>query len=240
MDALATREIQVEPRYQMQNADFAIRDVYDAAVELITNADDRYWWLKDEPGSVPGERAGIIEIEVERRRKGQPDTFRVRDFADGMTSEDMDDKISRRGGLVSGMESGRNVRGTNSRGAKDIAALGDVTFESIKDARYHKCHLHRNKFTPYHSEPVTEKVREALGIPEGTGTVVTIECQAAATKRMPQHKKLVEAARDERLAGGCLSARSIAERFGGPTSCWTGPRVGAGQVRPSRHGDLPC
>ncbi len=183
MDALATREIEVEARYQMQNANFAIRNIYDAAVELITNADDRYCLLE-----VPG----IIEIEVERKRKGQPDTFVVRDFADGMTSEDMDNKISRRGGLVSGMENGRSVRGTNSRGAKDIAALGDVTFESIKDGRYHKCSLHRTKFTPFRSEPVTEKIREALGIPEGTGTVVTIECQAATTKRMPQHSKLVE------------------------------------------------
>ena len=73
-------------------------------------------------------------------------------------------KISKRGGLVSGMERGRNVRGTNSRGAKDIAAIGDVTFESIKDEQYHKCSLHRIKFTPYRSMPVTEEIREALGI----------------------------------------------------------------------------
>ena len=112
MDALATREIEVESRYQMQNANFAVRNVYDAAIELITNADDRYCVL---------EVSGTIEIEVERKRKRQPDRFRVRDFADGMTSEDMDAKISRRGGLVSGMENGRSVRGTNSRGAKDIA-----------------------------------------------------------------------------------------------------------------------
>ena len=91
MDALATREIEVESRYQMQNANFAVRNVYDAAIELITNADDRYCVL---------EVSGTIEIEVERKRKRQPDRFRVRDFADGMTSEDMDAKISRRGGLV--------------------------------------------------------------------------------------------------------------------------------------------
>ena len=181
MDALATREIEVESRYQMQNANFAVRNIYDAAIELITNADDRYCVLE-----VPG----TIEIEVERRRKGQPDRFIVRDFSDGMTSEDMDAKISRRGGLVSGMESGKSVRGTNSRGAKDIAAIGDVTFESIKDGRYHKCSLHRTKFTPYHPKRVTEEIREVVRIPEGTGTVVTIECQT--TCRMPQHIKLVE------------------------------------------------
>ena len=86
MDALATREIEVESRYQMQNANFAVRNVYDAAIELITNADDRYCVL---------EVSGTIEIEVERKRKRQPDRFRVRDFADGMTSEDMDAKMYR-------------------------------------------------------------------------------------------------------------------------------------------------
>ena len=190
MEALATREIEVEPRYQMQNASFAVRNVYDAAVELITNADDRYCWLKEELGSVPGKKAGIIEIEVKRRRKEQSSTFVVRDFADGMTSEDMDAKISKRGGLVSGMERGRNVRGTNSRGAKDIAAIGDVTFESIKDEQYHKCYLHRTKFTPYRSMPVTEEIRQTLGILEGTGTVVTIECQA--DQKMPNHNNMVK------------------------------------------------
>ena len=151
MDALATREIEVESRYQMQNANFAVRNVYDAAIELITNADDRYCVLK-----VPG----TIEIEVERRRKGQLDRFIVRDLADGMTSEDMDVKISKRGGLVSGLESGKSVRGTNSRGAKDIAAMGDVIFESIKNGKYHKCSLHRTKFTPYRSLRVTKEIRE--------------------------------------------------------------------------------
>ena len=56
-----------------------------------------------------------------------------------MTSEVMLKKLSRMGGRVSGLEKGLAVRGTNSRGAKDVAALGDVTFESIaSDGRYHR------------------------------------------------------------------------------------------------------
>jgi len=177
---LAEREIQVEPRYQLQNASLAIRDVYDAAEELITNSDDRYQIL-----GTPGR----IEIEVKRQRGNQPEIFRVRDFADGMSAEDMDVKLSRRGGLVSGLESGKDVRGTNSRGAKDIAILGTVTFESIKNEMYHKCTLQRTKFRPFTSKPATEQCRRVLGIPTGSGTVVTIECRSVS---MPQHSTLLE------------------------------------------------
>ena len=57
----------------------------------------------------------------------------------------MDQKLSRQGDRVSGLDEGQSVRGTNSRGAKDVAALGQVVFESIaKDGRYHKCEI-----TPY-------------------------------------------------------------------------------------------
>jgi hypothetical protein len=181
MEALKKKEIEGLPRYQMQNANLAIRDIFDGAIELVTNVDDRYSFFNVK---------GRIEIEVERRRKGQPNIFRVRDFADGMNAADMDQKLSKRGGTVSGFEKGKKVRGTNSRGAKDIAALGDVTFESIKDEQYHKCSIHRTTLTPYKSIPATEKIRKELRIPEGTGTVVTLTCNPSI--QMPQHENLVE------------------------------------------------
>ena len=84
-----------DPRYWHQNAQIAIRDVYDALTELITNADDRYVLLKEQ-GVL--QRMGVIEIEVERRRKGKPSIIRVRDFADGMTADDMDKKLARLAG----------------------------------------------------------------------------------------------------------------------------------------------
>ncbi len=122
------RKIEADTRTLMQGAKLAISDVYDAITELVTNADDRYQWL----GS-----PGRIEIEIERRRGDSKGTLRLRDFADGMTSEVMLKKLSRMGGRVSGLEKGLAVRGTNSRGAKDVAALGDVTFESIgSDGKY--------------------------------------------------------------------------------------------------------
>ena len=55
----------------------------------------------------------------------------------------MDEKLSWTGGRFSGLEEGFSVRGTNSRGAKDIAALGAVRFESIaqEDGRYHSSEI---------------------------------------------------------------------------------------------------
>ncbi len=121
-------------RRLIQDSSMAIRDIYDALVELITNADDRYQVLGIH---------GKIEIELTRRKSADgSSTLHVRDFADGMTTEVMSQKIGHTGGRVSGMEQGLAVRGTNSRGAKDIAALGTVTFESIPgDGYVHACEV---------------------------------------------------------------------------------------------------
>jgi hypothetical protein len=81
MTVAQTRRIEVDTRALIQNAKLSIRDVYDAVVELVTNCDDRYQVLR---------RPGKIEIEVERRKGERPNVFRVRDFADGMTSRVMD------------------------------------------------------------------------------------------------------------------------------------------------------
>ena len=80
-----SRKLEIDERTIFQNASLAVRDIYDAIVELVTNADDRY--------QVIGSK-GRIEIEIERRREA-PGILRVRDFADGMTSLVMEDKISR-------------------------------------------------------------------------------------------------------------------------------------------------
>ena len=181
------RMLEFDPRYWRTMARAAIRDVCDALVELITNADDRYVHLAKRGQFT---KPGLIEIEVERKRKGGPSTVRVRDFADGMTDEVMSKKLARVGARVSGMAEGVPVRGTYSRGAKDIAVLGGVTFESIgQDGRYHKCEISaRGQFIPYPSAAVTKAHRKELGIPEGTGTLVTLAIDQAF--KVPQHETL--------------------------------------------------
>jgi hypothetical protein len=86
-----------------------------------------------------------------------------------------------------------SVRGTNSRGAKDVAALGKVTFQSIADdGRYHRCEIEGTKFSLYQSEAVTAEVRTALGIRSGTGTLVTVDVEGRARKPFPSHEKLAD------------------------------------------------
>ncbi len=182
MTAVKRRPLEVASRRVVQDAKLAIRDVYDAIVELVTNADDRYQILGT---------SGRVEIELGRQGKGQPSILRVRDFADGMTTEQMNRKLGRIGGRVSGMEAGKAVRGTNSRGAKDIAALGQVTFESIPgDGQVHTCRIFPNlEYEAEDSRKATRRVRKRLGIGEGTGTVVTIEIEPS--HRIPKIDTLV-------------------------------------------------
>ena len=180
--ATIRKNLEADRRTILQNAKMAIRDIFDAFVELITNADDRY--------QVVG-GSGRIEIEVQRHR-GARSKIRVRDFADGMTQDTMDRKLSRLGGRESGLADGEAVRGTNSRGAKDIASLGHVTFESIAgDGQYHRCEI--SPFMEYESyapAAASEEIRIQLGIEEGTGMCVTIEL--TEDQSIPLHDNLVK------------------------------------------------
>ncbi len=180
--AVKRRPLEVASRRVVQDARLAIRDVYDAIVELVTNADDRYQILGT---------GGRVEVELGRRGQGKPSILRVRDFADGMTTDQMNRKLGRIGGRVSGMEKGKAVRGTNSRGAKDIAALGKVTFESIPgDGLLHTCRIFPNlEYEADDPHEVTRDARKRVGIREGTGTVVTIEIEPS--HRIPKIDTLV-------------------------------------------------
>ena len=109
-----------------QDAVEAMRgDIVRGLIEAITNSDDAY-----------GEDTthGKIRVEVEHRHG--PWKAIVRDRATGMRADDLERKIGGLGERTSGFEIGASVRGNLGRGAKDLAAFGTVTFESIKD-----CHL---------------------------------------------------------------------------------------------------
>jgi len=181
MKQLEPRDFRFDARYRLQNARLSIRDIFDVIIELVTNSDDRYQVLKIK---------GRIEIEVQRHRGGKGSILRVRDYADGMSSKVMDEKLQGYGQRVSGLEQGLSVRGTNSRGAKDIAALGRASFESIPgDGYFHRCDIH-HQFTPYQSEKLMAKHRRSLGIAKGTGTLVTVYLDPGV--KVPLHDKLVK------------------------------------------------
>lgn len=180
MKKLHAQEFRFDRRYREQNARKAIKDIYDVITELVTNCDDRYQIL--------GTR-GKIEIEVQRQRRGKGSVLRVRDHADGMSSAVMNEKLRGYGQRISGLEQGAKVRGTNSRGAKDIAALGKASFESIPgDGYVHRCDI-TQEFVPYESEKLTPQHRKKIGIAKGTGTLATLRLDSHV--KVPLHDNLV-------------------------------------------------
>jgi hypothetical protein len=155
-------------------------DIVRALIETITNADDAYG---DRPGT------GKVRVEIEHRRGSWKAT--TSDRAKGMRSVQLEKAITDLGGRTSGFEMGENVRGNLGRGAKDLAAFGQVTFESICDDYYSKLVLEENGDTFTASETkATKPLRDALGIPRGNGTVVTIHVNENII--CPQHLKLAE------------------------------------------------
>jgi hypothetical protein len=149
-------------------------------IELITNCDDAY-----------GDDAqGKIRIEVEHRRNA-PWRVIVRDRAKGMRKDRMAHAIGDIGARVSGFEEGARVRGNLGRGAKDLAAFGPVTFESICDGYWSVMTLEPDgSFDEPIERKVTDDDRGRLGIPRGNGTVVTVIVEGRF--RCPQHRTLLE------------------------------------------------
>lgn len=170
-----------------QDASSAMRGKIERAlVELITNADDSYARLEEK-----GVRAGgQIGIEVDRYRK-KPWKVIVRDRAEGMSLEEMKRKLCQAGGQTSGFQAGVSVRGLLGRGAKDVAAFGQATFESIKDDTYQRCVLDsRGNYKLFESTRATKSIRDELKLPKGNGTIVTIDVDAKYDA--PRHTTLVD------------------------------------------------
>lgn len=159
-------------RYYQFNRQFAIRDVFDALVELVTNSDDSYHRLYEHKKR--SEDGGPVLIEICEQRKGEPSLVVVRDKAEGMTLQEMIENL----GDVGTRRSKSGDRGFMGRGAKDCTALGSMTVESIKDDKYYKCELTaKPQFIPQiDKKSATEEIRKTLGI--GKGTVITLKIEA--------------------------------------------------------------
>src|SRR2546428_4519368 len=176
-------DLQADKRYIQHVRSHAIGDVYDALVELITNADDSYdrIFLKKKRNRDGGD----ILIEYLEQRKGSSIII-VRDKAEGMNSEDMEKCLLKIGAYSS--ESGN--RGYMGRGAKDCTELGNLTFESIKDDRYYRCRITYDlKFIlEEDGSAVTKELRKHLGIEHGNGTSVALELNQEI--RLPRFQNL--------------------------------------------------
>src|SRR6266496_855164 len=179
-------KLQTDIRYVQHNRDYAIGDVYDALVELLTNCDDSYHNLFR--GQKRTRDGGDILIEQLKQRKGHTSYIVVRDKAQGMDAAKMKSALLRIGGHSS--EAGN--RGYMGRGAKDCSALGNVVFESIKDNRFYRCKITQDLhfILEVDGKTVGETERKRLGIPHGDGTSVTLEL--ASNIRVPHLDTLAQ------------------------------------------------
>ena len=167
-------ELKYSTRYYQFNRQFAIRDVFDALVELITNSDDSYHRLYI--NKKRNDDGGPILIEICEQRKGVPSLVIVHDKAEGMSMQEMIINF----GDVGTRRSESGDRGFMGRGAKDCTALGKMKIESIKDDKYYKCELTpKPQLIPLiDKKTATADIRKTLGIEKGNGTVVTLEISA--------------------------------------------------------------
>jgi hypothetical protein len=148
----------------------AVKDAFDALVELITNTDDSYHRLyKRQLRSADG---GHILIET-LSRINEPSLLIVRDRAEGMTLQVMRQKLKKVGARCSEV----GDRGYMARGAKDCSELGNVTFESIVDDKYYKAVVTASAdfIAQEDGRSINQELRKSLHIEKGNGTVVTIE-----------------------------------------------------------------
>lgn len=160
-------------RYFHFQRQHAIRDVFDALVELITNCDDSYHRLYKR--KLRAEDGGRILIDILPQRKGAKSIVIVRDKAEGMSLQTMREKL----GDVGTRRSEEGDRGFMARGAKDCTELGHIKVQSIKDNKYYMCELTpKPQFIPWvNRHNVDKNLRKELHIERGNGTVVTLEIQ---------------------------------------------------------------
>jgi len=139
---------------------FTIKSLGDALIELITNSIDAY--------NKSNIEKRVIDIEYFK-----PDQVKIRDYAIGLSGEEMQNCFLQVGKYTNVTDS----RGFFSRGAKDISAIGDIIFEAIKDNKYTKVLLNNDAYgkTEVFEEEATQEIRKSTKILDSNGLVVTIK-----------------------------------------------------------------
>jgi len=142
----------VDPRMYSFIRLTAIKNIDDAIVEMVTNSIDAYHRMGLDNSS------NLDEIELDYTER----TLINRDQALGMTGDEMVSKLMTIGSYTSTVGS----RGFFSRGAKDLSAIGNVQFDSIKDGLYSQTFINTKgqSAQTHKDEPVSQAIRDELKI----------------------------------------------------------------------------
>jgi hypothetical protein len=175
-------DLHFSTRYFQFNRAYAIHDVFDALVELITNSDDSYHRLFREHRRT--EDGGPILVDY---IGGKDASITIYDRAEGMTLEQMRERL----GDVGTRRSDHGDRGFMARGAKDCTELGNLVYESVRDDRYYKCELTtKPQFMPLSDgDRATKEIRDRLRLKRGNGTAVTLTLDRE--QRLPRFDTLL-------------------------------------------------
>jgi len=156
----AFKFINIDERAYKYIRQFTIKNACDALIEVITNSIDAY--------NKKGETIKKVDIEYHK-----PGKIVVRDYAIGLCGSDME-KCFLQVGSYTNVE---NSRGFFSRGAKDISAIGDIVFETIKDNKYTKILLNNDAYgkVEFFEIDATDIIRNSTKLlGNSNGLVVTI------------------------------------------------------------------
>ncbi len=172
-------KINVDRRYIELNAIQAVRDIFDALVEIITNCDDSYHRLSQKDSRY--KNGGDILVEITRRRRSSQ--IVIKDKAEGMNNEDMMTKLGNMGKRTGGEGS----RGFMARGLRDCLALGNIKVESKVNGKYYGCQLWQEDHT---IEQLGQKsINTELFTTKHNGTQITLDYNSSVA--FPQFDNLV-------------------------------------------------
>ena len=158
------KEMSIDPRVAIRSAKTQIKNPFNALVELIINSCDSYNRLKLENNN-----ARIVDI-IYGKSEGRT-TFIVRDFAEGMSREKIEEVFGKFGRSTSGIFEGEIVTGFFGTGAKASLAIMDQSLLiSIKDGIFTliKVWEEDNKlwYDIIKTREVDDNIRKRFGIPE--------------------------------------------------------------------------
>jgi len=120
--------LNIDPRAYRYIRETAVKTIYDALLELITNSIDAY----NNPMINP-DQDKTIDIFLNANEH----SVCLIDNAVGLSGELMATYLLSVGAYTAGQSS----RGFFSRGAKDLCAIGDVHFSSIHDGKFSQCEI---------------------------------------------------------------------------------------------------
>src|SRR3989338_4416519 len=163
--------IEVDPRHTIRRVRTAMQgNAIRALVELITNADDSYIRLGE--GQKESKEG---KIDIIYKKDGYCGIFAVRDYAEGMSIDDVRNNFKRYGAATSGLKEGKGVRGYFGQGAKDaLAGMGGGRICTFKDNQFVECKIFIKDDKPMYeisdSIPATSKIKKEHEI-DGNGTI---------------------------------------------------------------------